>query len=178
LNKNTMWSYFETAVTQITKWCAGVSIVAITLMMLLGVLDIAGTKIFNNGIPSAYDISQQLNVALVFMSMAYVTLERGHITMNVIEDHVSQGVRRIMKLTGEFLSILLCIFLSWRSFILFQRLIENGQPNRGQIEFPLWPFALLVFIGFVLMSVAFILVFVKGIIYPSEDKNASSEVLS
>ena len=163
-DKRNLWSYIDTGITKVATWCVFVAVFCIAVMMLLGVMDVIGDKFFARGIPSALEFIAQLNVVIVFLAVAYVVLERGHITMNVIENRISKRLNNVMRLVGYFLSILFCGFIGWRSLILVQRLIESAVPNSGQIRFPLWPFASALFFGCVLMTIAFILVAVRGII--------------
>jgi TRAP-type C4-dicarboxylate transport system permease small subunit len=131
--------------------------------MLLAVIDIAGAKLFDHGILSALDYISYLNVVLVFMSIGYVTLERGHMTINILEGHMSNRVEHILKLAGNFIAILFCIFWCWRSVIEAQILLDNMVRNHGSVPFLVWPFAIVMIWGCILLTLGFIIVFVKGI---------------
>lgn len=125
--------------------------------MLVSVVDVVGAKFFNFGIPSATEFVEQMNVPLVFGAIAFVALERGHIRIDSLDAVISSPIKLLLKIFSHVIEMAVCGFLSWRSLILVQDMIEKFARSVGSIMFPLLPFGLAVFIGFTLLTVAAIL---------------------
>ena len=163
MSGKSIWLFIDSAITRFTNWLTYGAIFCITVQLALGTLDIIGTKFFSMPIPGTLNYIEELNVALVFLALGYVTVERGHITILVIENKISRGFRNALYGLGYILSFLLGVFLSWRSFILLETYIVESQLKSGIFQFPLWPFALTMFLGFTFMTIGFILVFIRMI---------------
>ena len=158
------WQLIDFILTKIIGWYVIIAEISAAIIMLLSVADVIGAKFFNHGIPSATELVEQLNVPLVFGAVAFVTLERGHIRIDSLDAHLSEKVKYILKIFSRIVEIIVCGFLSWRSFILVQDMIENFYRNSGTWTFPLAPFAAAVLIGFILLTIASMLALGREII--------------
>jgi TRAP-type C4-dicarboxylate transport system permease small subunit len=159
MNRRNFWQSTDFILTKIIDWYVVVAEVAAAIIMLLSVADVVGSKFFNAGIPSATELVEQLNVPLVFGAVAFVGLERGHIRIDSLDSRLSLSANHYLKLLGRVFETLVCAFLSWRSLELVIDMIENFSRNNGTVAFPLLPFSLSVFLGFVLLAVAAIISF-------------------
>lgn len=163
-----LWHSVYDVLAKVTRWSAIVAVVCAVVVLLMSVIDVTGAKFFNWGLPGALELTEQLNLVLVFMAVAYVQLERGHMRVNLLETFMSAGLQHAIRLFSHVLGILVCGFFSWRTLVLMQNMIAAGEYKYGRIEFPLWPFGFVNFYGFALLTVAFILCLGKGIIAGSE----------
>lgn len=147
-----------------------VAVVGTALILVLSVADIFGSKFLNRGVPGANAFVEELNVVVVFMSIAYVQLHRKHVTINMLHRFMSPWVKHAITLSGDVLGILTGIFFSWRTFVLMQNMISVSDiKNAAAVEFPLWPFALVNLIGFVMLTVAYVLCFVRSVVTGTDD---------
>jgi TRAP-type C4-dicarboxylate transport system permease small subunit len=146
------------------------AVISTALILVLSVTDIIGSKFFNRGVPGANAFVEELNLVVVFMAIAYVQIERKHVTITMLHRCMSERIKHWITLFGDVLGILTCGFFSWRTFILMQNMIAISDiKNAAAIEFPLWPFALVNFYGFIILTIAFILCLIKGIITGSDE---------
>ena len=160
----TLWQSIYYIFEKITGWYVIVAEIAAAIIMLLSVADVIGAKVFNQGIPSATELIEQLNVPLVFGAVAFVGLERGHIRIDTLDAHISSPVRHLLKILSHVVEMLVCAFLTWRTYVLVQYMIEHVSRSDGTWTFYLLPFSLSVFIGFILMTLAAMLGIGKDII--------------
>jgi TRAP-type C4-dicarboxylate transport system permease small subunit len=160
----------DAAVTKVIGWFVIIAEVTAAIMMLLLVADVISSKIFNVPVPSAAEFVTELNVILVFGTVAFVALERGHIRIDAFDPHLPKIANFILGLFSHILGILVCSYMSWRSFILVQEMLETKICNAGLIQFPFWPFALAVFLGFMFLTIAFILILCRTVIGGTEAK--------
>jgi TRAP-type mannitol/chloroaromatic compound transport system permease small subunit len=56
--------------------------------------------------------------------------------------------------------------MSWRALALLLRYLEvDAQKSGGVVHFPLWPFAAILLLGLVLLTIVFIMLFIREIVY-------------
>jgi len=138
--------------------------------MVIAVVDVIGSKSVGWSVPSSVAFISELNVLLVFMSIAYVTRERGHIRITILEKFMSPGVNFAVMLFLYVLAIITCGLCSWRAVALIQTAIETNAIRSGAIDFPTWPSNVAVLIGFALMTIVYILLFARAIINKTNPK--------
>lgn len=147
-----------------------VAVAGTALILVLSVADIFGSKFLNRGVPGANAFVEELNVVVVFMAIAYVQLHRKHVTITMLHRFMPPRVKHAITLSGDVLGILAGVFFSWRTFVLMQNMISVSDiKNAAAIEFPLWPFALVNLFGFVMLTIAYVLCFVRGVDSGSDD---------
>ena len=161
MNGTKIWWSIDAAFTRLTNWVLAIPLFFVVAIMLLVTVDIITTKFFHYSVPSATEFVEDLNIPMVFIGMAYVQLTRGHIAGPVFEKVFPGGVNRAIALAGHFSGLFICGLISWRLLPVFQEMWVKGVAKAGVIQFPLWPFALGAFIGFVLLTVAYILSIVR-----------------
>jgi TRAP-type C4-dicarboxylate transport system permease small subunit len=160
----------DASLTKVISWFVIIAEVSAAIMMLILVADAISAKLFDAPIPSAAELVTEMNVILVFGAVAFVVLERGHIRIDALDPHLSKLTNYILRLVSHILSILVCGFMSWRTFFLVQEMMETKICNAGLIQFPFWPFAVAVFLGFIFFTIAFILVLCRTITGGTEAK--------
>ena len=170
MNGMKLWWSIDAVITRITKWALFVSIACIVYIMTIATIDIIATKFFNSPIPSTAEFIENLNILLVFMGMAFVQLERGHIVGPVFEKRFPKAVNKAIALAGYIMGILVCGLVSWGALVLTQDMIAVGHTKKSLIDFPLWPFALCLFVSFAMLAIAYVLSIVRTLARSENDK--------
>ena len=160
----------DALLTKVISWFVIVAEVSAAIMMLLLVSDAISAKLFDAPVPSAAEFVTEMNVILVFGGVAFVVLERGHIRIDAFDPHLSKLTNYILRLVSHILAILVCGFMSWRTFFLVQEMMETKICNAGLVQFPFWPFAAAVFLGFIFFTIAYTLALCRTIIGGTEAK--------
>jgi TRAP-type C4-dicarboxylate transport system permease small subunit len=146
--------------TKITRWLAILAAVSIAVMMVVNFADIVGTKFFLRSVPGALDISQELMVLVSLLPLAFIALERGHIRITLLEEHLPSVVRFILQIVQYVIATLITGFITWRVFVQFQKTVEVMQLKEG-LDLPLWPANLAVVISFGFLTLVWILLLAK-----------------
>lgn len=166
-NRNLLLS-IDAAVTRVTKWLTLVAAVCAGFMMVIAVVDVIGAKFFKWAIPSAGGFIEELMVLIVFLSIAYVEQERGHIRITILEERFTSAGKNVFRLVGYVIAIIVIGFLAWRAFLLEEYTIAIMLLKQGTIRIPLWPSASAVFLGWACLTITYILRFGKAIIAESK----------
>ncbi len=96
-------------------------------------------------------------VLMVFLCIAYVQQERGHIRITLLEKYMPARLNIALNIFSDCVSILIIGFLCWRAFINEKYIIEIKMMKQGTIQFPLWPSNLAVFFGWAGLLIVYLL---------------------
>lgn len=153
----------DVAITKMIKGFSVIATICMILVMLIAVADIVLAKFLKTALPGAPELIENLNIPLVFLAAAFVQVDRGHTRITLLLERFPAVVQRAIKLLGHFLGIVLCSFFCWLSINKLQNVIEIKASADGAWPFPLWPFVASLVLGFVLMTIAFALTFIREI---------------
>lgn len=146
---------------------SGISLFAVALLCTA---DAFGSKIFSASIPNSTEIITYLNIPVVFFAMAFIQVERGHTTVDLLSGRFPKAVKTAIHLVGYLLGAAICSFVGYCSFrLVLDKLATHAKASASASSFEVWPFALMVVIGFVLVAISFIwCIFREFLIPPSE----------
>jgi TRAP-type C4-dicarboxylate transport system permease small subunit len=159
--------YVFNITTKITRWLAFFAAASIAIMMVINFTDIIGTKFFLRSVPGALDISEELMVLVTLLPLAFIALERGHIRITLLEEHLPSTIRFVLQIVQYVIATLITGFITWRVFVQFQKTIEVVSLKEG-IDLPIWPANLAVVIAFGFLTLAWILLLAKALVVGSE----------
>jgi TRAP-type C4-dicarboxylate transport system permease small subunit len=154
----------EDKILSIDKYLSYIAAVFGALIMIIATVDVITAKIFSVSVPSGKQLIEEFNVIIVFLAIPYVAIERGHINITLFDRWMSHKFARIVKLFGHTLGALVSGFCTWRSWILVADSFAQHSYKYGAIDFPLWPFQLVVLLGFALLTISFIVLFIKELV--------------
>lgn len=102
----------------------------------------------------AHDVGTMLTGANFLLAIAYVTLEGGHIRVDIFYNRLSARTRHLIDLF-TYLGIVLpfCIWLCWTLYFYVLDAWKTGETS-GQSAWnpPLWPVRLLYLVAFVVLG--------------------------
>jgi len=135
------------------SYLSGICLIGI---MLIAFFNVLGEKIFKHGIPMSTELIQYLHIPVVFLAAAYVTLDMGHTRIDLLSAHFPAMVQAICTTVGNLLGVFICGFISYRSFVQTEKFFTRHKMSSVTgMAFPLWPFGLIMGIGFALFSFSF-----------------------
>jgi TRAP-type C4-dicarboxylate transport system permease small subunit len=149
--------------TKITKWLAILASVSIAVMMVINFTDIIGTKFFLRSVPGALDISEELMVLVTLLPLAFIALERGHIRITLLEEHLPSVVRFVLQIVQYVIATLITGFITCRVFVQFQKTVEVMDLKEG-LDLPIWPANLAVVIAFGFLTLVWMLLLAKALV--------------
>jgi TRAP-type C4-dicarboxylate transport system permease small subunit len=85
-------------------------VVFVTLAMSA---DAIARYLFGFSMAWVYNVSQHLLLYVVFLPAAWVLREGAHVSIDLIEERLSERRRYFLRLTTSFLSMLACAVLCW-----------------------------------------------------------------
>lgn len=142
-----MYTLFDRLVRFLTRASYLVAIASALAMMVVGGLDVIGTRFFGKPLPSALELQEVLLALMVFLGFAHVQHLRGHIVVDVVVTHLSARTRRGLELIVLLLSGALFAVISWRTGALAMASIDIRETARASFVFPIYPIKALAAIG-------------------------------
>jgi TRAP-type C4-dicarboxylate transport system permease small subunit len=132
----------------------------LVLMMFLTAGDVFLRNMFNKSILGTFEITECMMVLMVASGLAYVSVAKSQIRVEVLFSRLPQRVQNIFTIITDFLSFGLCSLLSWRAFVNFKG--EYVSDTRmGVLLIPTSPFIAVVALGWLLLALVLLNDYVK-----------------
>ncbi len=145
-------------VSLISRLLGYVAAFVLGCMMMLTVVDVFMRYVLNTPITGATEISELMMVIVVFPALAWIALERSHITVDLLVSKWSKGVR----LTVEIITLLFALgtfgIITWQSFLESSEVKDTT----SLLKVPESPFHWIMTLGFALLCLAIISLVVQN----------------
>ena len=115
-------------------------------MMFLTAADVALRYIFNSPIPGALEIVEYMMGILIPFALVYTARHRAHIGVDLLIEHLSKRVRKIISAVTVFMTFILFVLITWQGY---NYIIEHydSKLTSAVLYIPVWPFIILFTIG-------------------------------
>ncbi len=130
--------------------CAAVAVLG---MMLVGSLDVIGTAAFSSPLPGAYEFTETLMVASIFLALALSQREGKQIRVELLSERLQPRGRAILDVVAGLLSGFVYALIAWYGWIEVAESWQIGEVTSGLVRLPLWPSKLALGLGATLMTI-------------------------
>ena len=116
--------------------------------------EVVARYLFNSATIWVYDVATMLTGANFLLAIAYVTLENGHIRVDILYARFTERTQRIIDfLTYALIVVPFSTWLAWTLYFYFLGAWKSGETT-GQSAWnpPLWPSRLFYFIAFLILA--------------------------
>ena len=145
------------SVAEKVNWIAAAAIVA---MMLLTTLDII-LRTFRHPIPGAYELVGLLGSVAISFSLAYTSVEKGHIAVEFLVRRFSRATQALTGACNALIGALLFAVIAWRSAVYGADLLDKGVVSMT-IQVPIYPFIFGVAAGCALLCPVLLVEFLRA----------------
>jgi len=126
-------------------------------IMLVAFFNVLGEKLFHHGIPMSTELIQYFHVPVVFLAAAYVTLDPGHTTIDLLFRKFPEKVKVILAMIANILGCIICIFVGYVGIARVQdAFTHHTRSSTTGAGFYIWPFAVIFVVGFFLLALSFV----------------------
>lgn len=126
----------------ITSWAERfnwVSCAAILVMMILTTLDVI-LRFFRRPIPGTYEIVGLLGAIAVSFSLAYTSVEQGHIAVEVLVRRFSRRTQALVTAVNALIAAALFGVIAWQGAEYAADLMQKGEVSLT-VQVPIYPVA-------------------------------------
>jgi TRAP-type C4-dicarboxylate transport system permease small subunit len=140
----------EKAFFWFNRKASNLAMIVLMAMGLLVVTDVILRRLFNSPISWTLEVIEVMLTVVVFFTVAYCAVTRGHISVDVLTSRLPPKGRAIVNVIGCFLGIILFGFMTWCSI---RSAIEDLASHRttGIVHIPIYPFVFVVAFGSILL---------------------------
>lgn len=168
---NTIFHKIDRTIFTALKYLSYISGVALILVAVICTADAISANFFHKSITNATDFVTYLNIPVVFFAIAFVQVERGHTHIDLLMDKFPKIVQKIIMFLSYLLGCAISTFISWRGFVLMLDKLEKvAKAGSSRTSFVVWPFALVVAIGFGLLAIAMLWSAIREWTIPEEER--------
>jgi TRAP-type C4-dicarboxylate transport system permease small subunit len=141
------------------KWALGVietASTAVASVIIMGltflvVIDVVGRKLFAAPLSGTTDIAENTLVAIVFLSIAAVQRNNGHIRIEMLLTGRSARTQEIWNLVALILALLVSLPITWYTSTFAWESWVEGDYTMGILRVPVWPAKLIAAFGLILL---------------------------
>lgn len=124
------------------------------VMMALTVVDVVGRYLFAHPIPGATELTEILLVAVIFLGLPVISLDRDHVAVDILTEHLPRPIRAVLDLVTSLVSAGVLGAIAWRIWVYADQIGSYGGAT-NTLRLPLAPLgylcALSAVVGAVLM---------------------------
>ncbi len=140
-----------------TTWA--VSIISGACLLITAILctaDALLSKLLSTSIPNGTEWVTYLNIPVVFCAIAYIQMDRGHTSVDLICRKFPLALQKLIRIVGDVLGALVCGFAGYCAWKLTaDKLRTVARSSSAANAFVIWPFAAFIALGFLLVTAAF-----------------------
>jgi len=104
----------DTTAHRLARFCSMLSALALVLMMMISVSDVAMATLFNLPITGAFDLVETTLVLVVFLGFPETFYANTHIAVDVVDFFASPATVARLKVLAKVLSFVFLAFLAWQ----------------------------------------------------------------
>jgi TRAP-type C4-dicarboxylate transport system permease small subunit len=131
---------------------ANVTSLGIIIMILIGTIDVIGTKFFNAPVPTAYEATESLMLLVTFGGFAFVQHQKRNIKVDLLVRHFSPRAKIVSELAGNLIGLIFFGALTWRSALFFWHSYKIKEYAEALVPFPIYPTKFVMLLGGGLVS--------------------------
>ncbi len=161
-----MGKSFYTSANAVVLWVSrGLAVLGfiVLAMMAFWILIDVCLGIFSWGLPGMVDWVEVLNVICIALPLSYVTLQRRHISMTLIHEHLSDKGKHVLELVILVGMFLYSALLAWRVSIEALYSLKMWERNDVGMIVYWFPAKIGLAFGFIMMTLAIIIQFIGAV---------------
>lgn len=128
-------------------------VVIMTSMMSLITLDVLLRYVFNRPLAWGQEVTGYMLMVIIFMSIGYCWIEKGHIRMELLYSRVKGRMRASLDVLSPLVGLFFWGALAYQGWLDVQSAITLNETG-SETGLPVWPFRLVMAMGVTLFVVA------------------------
>ncbi|MCV6603441.1 MAG: TRAP transporter small permease [Cohaesibacter sp.] len=128
--------------SSLSRWLGHCAILLLMGLTLLTCIDVVARYWFNAPINGAFELTQLMLAALIFVALPLTTAARQHIEVDLVANMLGKGADKATALFAGLASMLVLLALGWRLAYHMLKLAEDGAVTNS-LELPLYPIGIL-----------------------------------
>jgi len=163
VDKPTFFSRFQRGLDSISNAMVTVAAAVLALMMLLATYDVLSRYLFNRPMKGTYELVGLMLIVASSWGLAFCQLKKGHISVNVLAQRSSSGIKAALSTYGYGLGLIAIGLTAWQLILQTINYIQSYDTSVSEtLEWPLFPFMMALAIGMTVLAVVLLVDFLKS----------------
>ena len=158
-------SFYHSAnavVLRVSRYLAVSGFIVLAMMAIWILIDVC-SGLFSWGLPGMVDWVEVLNVISIALPLSYVTLQRRHISMTLIHEHLSDKGKHVLEMILLIGMFLYSALLAWRVSIEGWYSLKMWERNDVGMIVYWFPAKIGLAFGFIMMTLAVMVQFIGAV---------------
>jgi len=157
---------FEKCINLVSRVLNWIAAVFLLIMMVLTVFNIFVRLPFHY-IPGLIEIVSYSFVVVVFFGLAYTTIKKGHVDVNLVITKFPIRAQTIIGILIGLLSLGIWVLITWQGIVYGSEQIQSGE-FEPVLGYPIAPFRIVLIIGCVMLCLVLLLDLMKMLLRGSK----------
>ena len=149
-------------VSPISRVLANISMVVIVLAILVVFADVVLRRLFNSPITGSRDFTILAFSIIVFLPLAWHAFNNGHIELDFLVKKFPKTAQSILEVIMMFIATVILGLMSWR-LLVQGTILQSLGAGSTTLRIPLYPFAYLATLGSIMLTLAFLIRFLRSL---------------
>jgi len=148
-----------------------VSAAGLVAMVMITVVDAFGRRFFSSPIYGSYESVTLLLSVVIFSSLSYCTVRKGHFAIDVVTSRFSPRIRLYIVTVMYLISALICWLMAWQLVVLSMSIRAKNLTGTELTFLPIYPFGLFGAFCSIVVGWVFLVQFINFLAELSNRKN-------
>jgi len=136
-------------ITNIALWVSGICLLALTILIVIGIIF---RYILHHSLPWTTELSQFLLMWMVYFGTSAVSLNREHITADILGMALNEKGKRIRDLISEIFNVSMIVMVLWK-LVPYTIQLSNKRNASTVMRMPQYIMFITFGIGFALLAI-------------------------
>jgi TRAP-type C4-dicarboxylate transport system permease small subunit len=125
----------------------------VIVMMLITMADVVMRSFFNSPLEGAYEITEFMMAGVVFLGLAYMQREKGHLAIEIFTERMPPWARSVVRMFGYLVALMLFSAIAYETTELAYEAWDIQDYTMGAARLPLWPVKSAIAFGSILFCI-------------------------
>ena len=153
---------------KLTKWLVYLGALVLIFVMLVAFVDVIIAKIFGSSIKFATEVITYCDVPLAYLGMGYTLLIGQMTSVDLLYGKFPTLVKKILNVIYDLCGVGFCVFLCKLSLDNTLDLLAKNTMCNPKGGFPVWPFAAIETLSWLILAIAFLFCVLRFIFQPAQ----------
>jgi TRAP-type C4-dicarboxylate transport system permease small subunit len=151
--EKTIFNKLERFIVHLNGVTHSISIIIVFMMMVITFSDVIGRYFFRQPVLGTYELTELGLAIMVFFSMGYTQLKKGHTSIGIIVDRWSDRKQALLDSVVYLITVLLMLVTAWQ-MTKYAQLLKAGNGFTGELSLPVYIFVFISSLGLFIFALS------------------------
>ena len=152
-NSNRVYG-FEKALGLAIRLAAAIGSLVLLVLALLGSMDVLTTRILNDPIPGALELSEAGLALILFLGLTVATGKGSHIQVEILVNRLGSSAHRFCRAIASLFTAVFFALWTWQMGHMAAKSWAIGEIATSLFPYPLYPVKCILFLGLLIATIA------------------------